>query len=243
MININHLSVKYSHQSELALDNINLSTTDSAITGIIGPNGAGKSTLFKAILQLLTYQGEILIDGQVPHKQLSKIAYVEQKNQIDLNFPITVKECVSLGAFPNLNLFKPIPKHIWLEVERALSEVGLAHQQNKPLACLSGGQLQRVLLARCLVQNAKYLLLDEPFVGVDSVSEDIIIKILKRLAKDGHSIMIVHHDMNTVEDYFDQLLMINRQLIASGPTKKVWNQANLSQTFGRYFLMKEEAIV
>lgn len=242
MIDIHQLTVKYSQQSEAALQNVTFSAKDQTITGIIGPNGAGKSTLFKSILQLINYQGKIEVDGKHPLQQLSDFAYVEQKSKLDLNFPITVKECVSLGAYPNLNLLKPIPKPIWKRVHNALSEVGLIDLQHQQIGQLSGGQLQRVLIARCLVQNAPYLFLDEPFVGIDAVSEEVIMKTLTQLKSSGHHIFIIHHDMNTVEKYFDNLIILNKQLIAYGPTSEVFTKENLFKAFNPNLNNKEVII-
>ncbi|GAJ27254.1 manganese ABC transporter [Liquorilactobacillus sucicola DSM 21376 = JCM 15457] len=133
---------------------------------------------------------------------------------------------------PSLGLFKRIKKADWKRVEKALDIVGLREQEQRQISALSGGQFQRVLIARCLVQNADYLFLDEPFVGVDMISEDIIIKILKNLRNEGKTILIVHHDLSKVKDYFDQLVMLNSKVIAAGATAEVFNMQNLKCAYG-----------
>ncbi|WP_056967391.1 metal ABC transporter ATP-binding protein [Liquorilactobacillus sucicola] len=231
MIECKNVSVVYNNEVE-ALHHIDLAIKGPTITGIIGPNGSGKSTLLKAILGMAQFNGEINIDGVTSKKFLKKIAYVAQKSLIDLSFPITVKECVSLGILPSLGLFKRIKKADWKRVEKALDIVGLREQEQRQISALSGGQFQRVLIARCLVQNADYLFLDEPFVGVDMISEDIIIKILKNLRNEGKTILIVHHDLSKVKDYFDQLVMLNSKVIAAGATAEVFNMQNLKCAYG-----------
>ncbi|KRL34409.1 manganese ABC transporter ATP binding protein [Liquorilactobacillus uvarum DSM 19971] len=231
MIECQNVSVMYNNEVE-ALKKVSLTIMGPTITGIIGPNGSGKSTLLKAILGMTRSTGKISINGVSSKKMLKKIAYVAQKNLIDLSFPITVRECVALGTLPNLGLFKSVRKEDWRRVERALEVIGLRKEQERQIGALSGGQFQRVLIARCLVQDADYLFLDEPFVGIDMVSENIIIKILKDLKKRGKTILIVHHDLSKVEDYFDQLVMLNNKIIAVGATSNVFNMQNLKRAYG-----------
>ena len=208
MIEIQNLSVSY--QGQLALDKTNVTIKGPTITGIIGPNGAGKSTLIKGLLGIVDHQGQALLDGQPLDKELKRIAYVEQKINIDYNFPIKVKECVSLGLYPKIKLFQRLKTSDWDKVNQALKIVGLEDFAERQISQLSGGQFQRVLIARCLVQEADYIFLDEPFVGIDSVSEEIIMKTLRQLRKDGKTILIVHHDLSKVVAYFDQVLLLNK---------------------------------
>ena len=177
MIEIQNLSVSY--QGQLALDKANVTIKGPTITGIIGPNGAGKSTLIKGLLGIVDHQGQALLDGQPLDKELKRIAYVEQKINIDYNFPIKVKECVSLGLYPKIKLFQRLKTSDWDKVNQALKIVGLEDFAERQISQLSGGQFQRVLIARCLVQEADYIFLDEPFVGIDSVSEEIIMATLR----------------------------------------------------------------
>lgn len=230
MIRIENLSVSY--KETLALKDISLVLQGPTITGIIGPNGAGKSTLLKSMLGIIPHEGHAFIDDKEMNKSLKKVAYVEQKIHIDYNFPIKVKECVSLGLYPSIPLFHTLKASHWKKVADALEIVGLSNYAERQISQLSGGQFQRVLIARCLVQDADYILLDEPFVGIDSVSEEIIMNTLRDLKKSGKTVLIVHHDLGKVPHYFDQVLLLNKELIALGPTKETFTQANLKQAYG-----------
>lgn len=230
MIRIENLSVSY--KETLALKDISLVLQGPTITGIIGPNGAGKSTLLKGMLGIIPHQGQAFLDDKEVKKSLHRIAYVEQKVNIDYNFPIKVKECVSLGLFPSIPLFRSLKAKHWKKVKEALEIVGLADYAERQISQLSGGQFQRVLIARCLVQEADYILLDEPFVGIDSVSEEIIMNTLRDLKKAGKTVLIVHHDLSKVPHYFDQVLLVNREVIAFGPIKETFTEANLKEAYG-----------
>ena len=230
MIRIENLSVSY--KETLALKDISLVLQGPTITGILGPNGAGKSTLLKSMLGIIPHEGHAFIYDKEMKKSLKKVAYVEQKVHIDYNFPIKVKECVSLGLYPSIPLFHTLKANHWKKVDEALEIVGLSDYADRQISQLSGGQFQRVLIARCLVQDADYILLDEPFVGIDSVSEEIIMNTLRDLKKAGKTVLIVHHDLGKVAHYFDQVLLLNKELIAFGPTKETFTQANLKQAYG-----------
>ena len=230
MIRIENLSVSY--KETLALKDISLVLQGPTITGIIGPNGAGKSTLLKGMLGIIPHEGHAFIEDKEMKKSLKKVAYVEQKIHIDYNFPIKVKECVSLGLYPSIPLFHTLKAKHWEKVAEALEIVGLSDYADRQISQLSGGQFQRVLIARCLVQDADYILLDEPFVGIDSVSEEIIMNTLRDLKKAGKTVLIVHHDLGKVPHYFDQVLLLNKELIAFGSTKETFTQANLKQAYG-----------
>ena len=230
MIEIENLTVTY--KDTPALDNINVTLSKSKIIGIVGPNGAGKSTLIKAVLNIIPSKGIIKIDNKLSKDQLGSVAYVEQKINIDYNFPIKVRECVSLGIYPKIGLFKNLNKSDWQKVDEALKLVGLEEFSNRQISELSGGQFQRVLMARCLVQEAKYIFLDEPFVGIDSVSEEIIMNTLRKLRDNGHTILIVHHDLRKVHAYFDEVLLLNKKLISYGNTKETFTRENLTRTYG-----------
>ena len=230
MIEIKNLTVTY--KDTPALDNINVTLSKSKIIGIVGPNGAGKSTLIKAVLNIISSKGIIKIDDKLSKDQLGSVAYVEQKINIDYSFPIKVRECVSLGIYPKIGLFKNLNKSDWQKVDEALKLVGLEEFSNRQISELSGGQFQRVLIARCLVQEAKYIFLDEPFIGIDSVSEEIIMNTLRKLRDNGHTILIVHHDLRKVHTYFDEVLLLNKKLISYGSTKETFTRENLTNTYG-----------
>ena len=230
MIKIENLNVTYNQSP--ALSNINLEINGPGITGIIGPNGAGKSTLIKAILNIIPSTGISKIDNKISKENLDNVAYVEQKINIDYNFPIKVRECVSLGLYSKIGILKKLKKSDWQKVDDALKLVGLEKFSNRQISELSGGQFQRVLIARCLVQDAKYIFLDEPFVGIDSVSEEIIMETLRDLRDKGHTILIVHHDLRKVHSYFDRVLLLNKEVIAFGDTESTFTRTNLTTAYG-----------
>ena len=235
MIEMKNLSVSY--QGQLALEPTSLTIKGPTITGIIGPNGAGKSTLIKGMLGIVESEGQTFLDRKPMKQELNKIAYVEQKIHIDYHFPIKVKECVSLGLYPKIKLFQRLKASDWEKVARALKIVGLEEFAERQISQLSGGQFQRVLIARCLVQEADYIFLDEPFVGIDSVSEEIIMKTLRQLRKAGKTILIVHHDLSKVVTYFDQVLLLNKKVIAFGSTESTFTKENMQQTYGSQLFM------
>ena len=235
MIEMENLSVSY--QGQLALEATSLTIKGPTITGIIGPNGAGKSTLIKGMLGIVESEGQTFLDRKPMKQELSKIAYVEQKIHIDYNFPIKVKECVSLGLYPKIKLFQRLKASDWEKVARALKIVGLEDFAERQISQLSGGQFQRVLIARCLVQEADYIFLDEPFVGIDSVSEEIIMKTLRQLRKDGKTILIIHHDLGKVVAYFDQVLLLNKKVVAFGSTESTFTKENMQKTYGSQLFM------
>ena len=235
MIEMKNLSVSY--QGQLALEPTSLTIKGPTITGIIGPNGAGKSTLIKGMLGIVESEGQTFLDRKPMKQELSEIAYVEQKIHIDYNFPIKVKECVSLGLYPKIKLFQRLKASDWEKVARALKIVGLEEFAERQISQLSGGQFQRVLIARCLVQEADYIFLDEPFVGIDSVSEEIIMATLRQLRKDGKTILIVHHDLSKVVAYFDQVLLLNKRVVAFGSTESTFTKENMQKTYGSQLFM------
>ena len=214
------------------LDNLSLTLEKGKIIGIVGPNGAGKSTFIKALLGLVEYSGTIEVLGE-DYRQLSgKAAYVEQRSQIDLHFPITVKECVLQGGYRRKRPFPLLTKRKGPQLNQVLEQLGLTGLKHRPLHALSGGQLQRVVIARCLIQETEYLFLDEPFAGIDLVSEKIIIDLLRELQGQGKTIVMVHHDLSKVRTYFDYLLILKQKLVAYGPVSQVFTAENLQAAYG-----------
>ena len=214
------------------LKDCNATIEGPTITGIIGPNGAGKSTLLKAILGLIQSSGEILIDGEPTKKVLQKIAYVEQKSHIDFTFPITIRECVALGRTVKKKPLQRLTKEDWEKVDTAIEEVGLTDLASRQIGALSGGQFQRVLLARCMVQEAQYIFLDEPFVGIDMLSEKVIMTILRKWKEEGKTILMVNHDLSKVKEYFDQVILVKHAIVASGKTEDVFIKKYLDDVYG-----------
>ena len=231
LITIKNVGVSYAMQPHVLKD-CNATIEGPTITGIIGPNGAGKSTLLKAILGLIQSSGEILIDGEPAKKVLQKIAYVEQKSQIDFTFPITIRECVALGRTVKKKPLQRLTKEDWEKVDTAIEEVGLTDLASRQIGALSGGQFQRVLLARCMVQEAQYIFLDEPFVGIDMLSEKVIMTILRKWKEEGKTILMVNHDLSKVKEYFDKVILVKHAIVASGKTEDVFIKKYLDDVYG-----------
>jgi manganese/zinc/iron transport system ATP- binding protein len=230
-IQISNLSVAYERRP--ILQNFNLEITSGSVYGLLGPNGSGKSTLLKAILGLIPIRtGKVQIGG-LPIDQLRKhIAYVPQKEEIDWDFPATVADIVSMGRYPHRGVFSRMTsrdKEITADVMQRLQ---IADLKNRQISELSGGQQQRVFIARALAQEASVYLFDEPFVGVDVTTEHKIIEIIRQIAADGKLVVIVHHDLSKVQQYFDKVIMINRRVIDVGKVSDIFNAENIARTFG-----------
>lgn len=236
MLEVKQMTVSYTGK-QLAIDHVSFQVDQPGIIGIIGPNGAGKSTLLKAMLNLIAHQGEMTFNQQKLKKFQKEIAYVEQKSVVDYTFPITVAECVSLGLYPNKKFYQRLTKKDWDKVDEALAAVDMLVFKMNQIGELSGGQFQRVLIARTLVQEAKFIFLDEPFVGIDVLSEEIIMHLLHQMKQAGKYIFIVHHDLSKVAVYFDQLLLMNRELIAFGKTNEVFKPDILAKAFGEQLVV------
>ena len=239
MIQTQELTVIY-EGGQLALDKVSVTIEKGNIVGILGPNGAGKSSFMKALLGLVAVEGQVFLAGKVGKETAGNIAYVEQRSQIDPHFPITVRECVSLGLYKEIGLFRRLKKSDWTKVDTVLEQVGLPSYAKKPIHALSGGQFQRMLVARCLVQDREIIFLDEPFVGIDAVSERIIMDILKNLRNQGRTILVVHHDLSKVKRYFDSIMILNKKLLASGPVQHVFTAENLSKAYEDKIFLGEE---
>ncbi len=220
-LTVSHLYVSY-HGTEVLRD-INFTIETGKLIGIIGPNGAGKSTMMKAMLGLIPKDsGSIEFGGRPIQEARKKIAYVPQRSNIDWDFPIVVKDTVLLGTYPKLGLFRRPTKNDKEWALECLAKVGMENFADSQIGELSGGQQQRVFLARSLAQEADLFFLDEPFVGIDVSSEDVIINILKTLRDEGKTVFVVHHDLTKVENYFDDLILINKELIGAGPVNHVF---------------------
>ncbi len=215
-------NVTVSYHGRSAIETIDLTLEQGNILGIIGPNGAGKSTLLKAILNLITIDsGSINILGGSLKENRNRIAYVPQRNQYDWDFPIHVMDAVLSGTYPSLGIFTRPKKSDKAWALECLEKVGLAQYANRQIGELSGGQQQRVFLARALAQKADLFFLDEPFVGIDIASEEMIVKLLKDLRDEGKTVVVVHHDLSKAKEYFDELLLLNKQLVQFGRPAEV----------------------
>ena len=212
------------------------------LLGIVGPNGAGKSTLLKAALGLIKpLSGKVDFFGEPVNNMRAKIAYVPQRETVDWDFPITAREVVLMGRYGRLGLFGKPRKADLESVEQALELVEMTPFADRQIGELSGGQQQRLFFARAIVQNPDLFLLDEPFAGVDLATEKALIALLKKLRDQGKTILVVHHDLPTVSEYFDWALLLNTRLIACGAVSDVFNSKNLSQAYGKTSPLFEEA--
>ncbi len=230
VISVKGLSVSYERKRVLA--NIFLEIEKGRVIGVVGPNGAGKSTLFKAILGLIDINtGLIKIKGNDIKASRKEMAYVPQKNDVDWNFPATVMDIVLMGRYPHKGMFQRLSAEDREIANHALEETGMTSFRDRQIGELSGGQQQRVFLARALCQQAEIFFLDEPFVGVDITTEEKIISILKALAADGKTLLVVHHDLSSVDDYFDDVILLNQRLVSYGPTSETFTQANIKKAY------------
>ncbi len=230
VITIKGLSVSYGRKR--VLTNIFMDIEPGHVYGILGPNGAGKSTLFKAILGLLEPNaGAILVKGKPVEEHRKEVVYVPQKSDVDWTFPATVFDIVLMGRYPHKKLLQRMNDHDKALARKALREVGMEQFENRQVGELSGGQQQRVFLARALCQEAEAFLLDEPFVGVDITTEEKIIHILKKLAAEGKTILVIHHDLSSVAEYFSRVALINQRLITFGDTAEVFTKDNIAMAY------------
>ncbi|TAE49870.1 MAG: metal ABC transporter ATP-binding protein [Cytophagales bacterium] len=230
IINIQNLSVDYGEKN--VLENISLIIPKGVLCGIVGSNGSGKTTLMKSILELIKIKsGEIKIFDTNLKNNRQKIAYIPQRTSIDWDFPATVNEVVMMGRINPKNLFSKPTKNDKEIVKKILEQVGLTTFAERQISQLSGGQQQRTFLARALAQEAELYLFDEPFAGIDKASEDSIMLILKQLQKEEKTILIIHHDLNSIKEYFDYLILLNKNLVAAGKTSDIFNKENLEITY------------
>lgn len=230
-IAVKDLSVKY--RTVEALRGITLKIMPGRVTGAIGPNGAGKSTLMKAMLGSIPIEsGSVLYNGYSLEEQLEKVAYVPQRSQIDLTYPVTVWDVVMMGRVRKTGWFKRFSSASRRLAKEALDRVEMGAHKNRPIGQLSGGQQQRVFLARSLAQQADIFFFDEPFVGVDQKTESIIFNIFHELADAGKIVLVVNHDLGESITNFDDIILLNKELIAAGQRKNVLKDENLSRAYG-----------
>lgn len=230
-IDVRDLTVAY--REKPVLWDIDLAVPQGLLMAIVGPNGAGKTTLIKAILGLLkTAAGQVLVYGAPYKEQQHRVGYVPQRGSVDWDFPASVLDVVQMGLYGKLGWFKRPGKKEKAVAREALAKVGMEAFESRQISQLSGGQQQRVFLARALVQDADLYFMDEPFQGVDATTERAIIQILRTLRAQGKTVMVVHHDLQTVTEYFDYVMLLNVRSIASGPVKEVFTEENLRTTYG-----------
>ncbi|RMG41009.1 MAG: metal ABC transporter ATP-binding protein [Planctomycetota bacterium] len=210
------------------------------LIAIVGPNGAGKTTLIKAVLELVPrISGEVRIFGRPYREQRHRVAYVPQRNSVDWDFPVTALDVVVMGLYRRIGWCRPVRRQHRLRGLAALEQVGMADYADRQINRLSGGQQQRVFLARALVQDADLYLMDEPFAGVDAATERAIVQVLRALRHRGKTVVVVHHDLQTVQEYFDEVILLNMRVVAAGPTEEVFTPENLRRTYGGHLSLLE----
>lgn len=222
---------------------IDLYIPKGKLVAIVGPNGAGKTTLIKVMLGLLKpISGAVKFGEHNSSPPKNSIAYVPQSGSVDWDFPATVLDVVMMGRYGHLGWFRRPKKADRALAMKTLEKVGMQDYANRQISQLSGGQQQRVFLARALVQQAEIYFMDEPFKGVDAQTEKSIVQLLKDLKESGKTVIVVHHDLQTVSDYFDWVTLINLRIVANGPVEEVFNEKNLSLAYGGRGLLLKGAV-
>ncbi len=228
---VDDLTVAYNEKP--AIWDIDLAVPEGVLMGVVGPNGAGKSTLIKAVLNLIPRAaGTVSFYGKPYERARSLVGYVPQRGSVDWDFPTSVLDVVTMGLYGKLGWFRRPGKRERELALHALDQVGLADFADRQISQLSGGQQQRTFLARALVQDAQIYFMDEPFAAVDAVTENAIVGILQALNRRGKTVLVVHHDLQTVAQYFDWVTLLNVEVIASGLTSGVFTPENLRRTYG-----------
>ncbi len=230
-VEIHDLTVTYHHRP--VLWDIDVTFPDGKLIAIVGPNGAGKSTLLKAVMGLVPLaSGCVRIFGQPGGRSRNTVAYVPQRESVDWDFPTDALDVVLMGRYGQLPLFGR-PRRRDREVAmQCLEKVGMAEFARRQISQLSGGQQQRVFLARALAQQTRLYLMDEPFAGVDAATEKVIVTLLRGLREQGNTVAVVHHDLQTVPEYFDWVLLLNLRCVAFGPVADMFTAENLQDAYG-----------
>lgn len=230
-LEVHNLTASY-HRKPVLWD-VDFKLPAGKIIGVVGPNGSGKTTLLKAIMGLLKPDsGYAEIFGKPLDNIRERVAYVPQRESVDWDFPASVMDIVLMGRYRKDNLFKRLTRDDKRFATEALEKVNMLEFANRQISQLSGGQQQRVFIARSLAQQADIYLMDEPFVGVDAATEESILKLLTEMREQGKTVVIIHHDLQTAQAYFDWIVLLNTRLVAFGPAEKVFTEENLRNAYG-----------
>ncbi len=241
-IALEYHDVTVAYHRRPVLWDIDLTVPEGKLVGIVGPNGAGKTTLIKSALGLVPLaSGKVEIYGESYEDQRHLVGYVPQRESVDWDFPVTVRDVVLMGTYGRLGWFRRPGKAEREIAQRCLEEVDIAELANRQIRQLSGGQQQRVFLARALAQEAQVYFLDEPFAGVDAATESAIVQLLHSLRSAGKTVLVVHHDLQTVREYFDYVILLNMRLIACGDIEETFTTENLQKTYGGRLTILDEA--
>ena len=230
-LSIHDMTVAY-HRKPVLWD-IDYNAPQGKLIAIVGPNGAGKTTLIKAALGLVPIaSGHIRFFGEPYRKQRSRVGYVPQRESVDWDFPVNALDVVAMGLYRKIGWCLPVTRKHKRLAHAALDGVGMADYARRQISQLSGGQQQRVFLARALIQDADVYLMDEPFAGVDAATERAVVAILWELRTSGKTVLVVHHDLQTVAEYFDDVILLNMRIVAAGSVSNVFHHDNLKKTYG-----------
>jgi manganese/zinc/iron transport system ATP- binding protein len=239
-LSVYDLTVAY-HRKPVIWD-VSFDIPPGKLVGIVGPNGAGKSTLIKTIMELIPKaSGRVNIFGKPYQKNRHRVGYVPQRESVDWDFPVDALDVVTMGLYREIGWCLPVRKKHRERALSALERVGIADYARRQISQLSGGQQQRTFLARALVQDADLYLMDEPFAAVDAATEKAIVKILQEMKQAGKTALVIHHDLQTVPEYFDYVILLNMRVIDHGPTAEVFTPENLQKTYGGRLTLLEEA--
>ncbi|WP_217587644.1 metal ABC transporter ATP-binding protein [Lentibacillus saliphilus] len=237
---VRDLSASY-HKNKVLYD-VDFEINQGSLTGIVGPNGAGKSTLLKVMLDLHPkLSGSVVFFGKNLSQTKTRIGYVPQRGSVDWDFPTNALDVVLMGLYGKIGWFKWPSKKDKALAMASLEKMGMADYANRQISQLSGGQQQRVFLARALVQDADLYFMDEPLVGVDAATESAIMETLKQLKENGKTVMVVHHDLLTVEEYFDHVMLLNKTIVKHGRTDETFTKENVQATYGGALRWMKEA--
>jgi manganese/zinc/iron transport system ATP- binding protein len=239
-LSIHDLTVAYNRKP--VLWDVEYEAPDRSLIAIVGPNGAGKSTLIKAVLGLVpAASGLVEVYGRPVARQRHLIGYVPQRGSVDWDFPVSALEVVAMGLYGRIGWLRPVARRHREAARACLDQVGMADYAERQISQLSGGQQQRVFLARALAQEAKLYFMDEPFAGVDAATETAIVDVLRRLKDEGRTVVVVHHDLQTVPEYFEHVLLLNGRVVATGPVAEAFTPDNLRRTYGGRLTLLDDA--
>jgi manganese/zinc/iron transport system ATP- binding protein len=239
-VEIHDMTVAY-HRRPVLWD-IDLVVPEGQLIAIVGPNGAGKSTLIKAVLGLIPLaSGKVEVFGQPYREQRQLVGYVPQRETVDWDFPVTALDVVLMGTYGRLGWFRRPGNAEKKRAKECLDHVGMSAYSDRQIRQLSGGQQQRVFLARALAQDAQIYFMDEPFAGVDAATEEAIVELLKELRAGGKTVLVVHHELQTVKQYFDYVILLNMRLIAAGDVATTFTTENLQTTYGGRLTILDDA--
>lgn len=239
-LSVHDMTVAYDRKP--VLWNVEFEAPRGALVGVVGPNGAGKSTFIKACLGLIPrVSGEVQFFGRPYRAVRRRVGYVPQRESVDWDFPVSALDVVAMGTYATLGWLRPVGRAQRRAAMECLDRVGLSDLAHRQISRLSGGQQQRVFLARALAQRAEVYFMDEPFASVDAATEKAIVEVLRALRAEGKTCLVVHHDIQTVREYFDHALLLNTRVVAAGPTSRVFTDENLRRTYGGRLTLLEKA--